>query len=132
MRQESGPDLPGREPDLLYAAKEHLSRLRSVYLEGPADLVVEIVSPDSRRRDRIEKLAEYERAGVPKYWIVDPERREAEFHQLDSGGAYRRVPPDAEGVYRSRVLEGLWLRAAWLWQDPLPSHLKVLRELGVL
>ncbi|HXF62799.1 MAG TPA: Uma2 family endonuclease, partial [Caldilineaceae bacterium] len=48
----------GREPDLLFIAKAHLDRLQKRYLDGPADLVVEIVSPDSGRRDREEKFAE--------------------------------------------------------------------------
>jgi hypothetical protein len=33
-----------------------------------------------------------------------------------------------EGIYRSAVLEGLWLRVAWLWQEPLPPLMHVLRE----
>ncbi len=46
----------GREPDLLFVAQEHLHRLHPTHLEGPADLVVEIVSPESAPRDRGEKF----------------------------------------------------------------------------
>jgi len=46
----------GREPDLLFVASEHLERLKETYLDGPADLVVEVVSPDSVGRDRGEKF----------------------------------------------------------------------------
>jgi hypothetical protein len=42
------------------------------------------------------------------------------------------VSPDAEGIYRPEVLPDFWLRVEWLWQDPLPKTLDVLRELGVL
>ena len=63
----------GREPDLLFVAAEHLSRLKETYLEGPADLVVEIVSPDSVGRDRGDKFYEYEAGGVPEYWLLDPQ-----------------------------------------------------------
>ena len=45
---------------------------------------------------------------------------------------YRLAQPDGEGVYRSAVVTGLWLRVAWLWQEPLPPILDGLRELGVL
>ena len=58
-----------REPDLLFVAAEHQDRLRSSYLDGPADMVVEIVSPESVGRDRGEKFTEYEAGGVPEYWL---------------------------------------------------------------
>jgi len=122
----------GREPDLLFVAREHLERLKETYLEGPADLVVEIVSPESVGRDRGEKFYEYERAGIPEYWLIDPQAKRAEFYQLTAGGQYQLVLPDAEGVYRAAVLPGLWLRVAWLWQSPLPPVLDVVRELGLI
>jgi len=125
-----GPGLPGREPDLLFVASKHLDRLKETHLDGPADLIVEIVSPESQQRDRGEKFYEYEAAGVSEYWLIDPQRRQAEFYQLGEGGFYRPVPPDAEGVYRSAVLPGFWLDVAWLWQDPLPTPLETLRLLS--
>jgi Uma2 family endonuclease len=122
----------GREPDILFVARERLARLRETYLDGPADVVVEVVSPESALRDRGAKLGEYEMAGVREYWLIDPERREARFFRLGERGWYESVPPDAEGVYRSQVVPGFWLRVDWLWQEPLPRALAVLRELGVL
>ena len=41
---KTGPELPGREPDLLFIARENLGRLEGVYLDGPADLVIEVVA----------------------------------------------------------------------------------------
>jgi len=120
----------GVEPDLLFVAQDHLDRLRETYLDGPADLVVEIVSPESRERDRGTKFYEYEQAGIPEYWLIDPQREQAEFYQLDAQGRYHLNLPDAEGIYRSRVVPGFWLRVAWLWQPP--SVLDVLRQLGLL
>src|SRR5438132_14310377 len=70
FQMKTGPDLPGREPDVIFVAREHLDRLRDVYLDGPADLVVEIVSPDSRTRDSQDKLHEQEEGGVPEYWCL--------------------------------------------------------------
>src|SRR5258708_7105377 len=46
----------GREPDILFVSKEHESRWRDLYLDGPADLVVEVISPEGRTRDRREKF----------------------------------------------------------------------------
>jgi Uma2 family endonuclease len=132
FQMKTGPDLPGREPDLLFVARENLGRLKDRYLEGPADLVVEVVSPESRLRDRGEKFAEYEAGGVREYWLVDPEARQADFYVLGPDNRYDRRRADAAGIYRSQVVEGLWVRPEWLWQDPLPPVLVVLRELGLL
>jgi len=119
----------GREPDLLFVATEHLSRLKETYLEGPADLVVEIVSPDSVGRDRGDKFYEYEAGGVPEYWLLDPQREWAEFYQLE-GERYRLVFQGREGEYRSRVLPDFWLRVEWLWQEPLPSPIRAVAEIA--
>lgn len=56
----------------------------------------------------------------------------ADFYQLDEPGRYRLVSADDEGVYRSRVLPGFWLRIDWLWQQPLPRVLDVLKALEVV
>lgn len=122
----------GREPDLLFVAKENLGRLKRTYLDGPADLVVEIVSPESRLRDRGEKFAEYEMGGVKEYWLIDPEERRADFYVLGADGRYMRRLPDAQGIFRSEVIGGLWMRTDWLWQEPLPPVLEMLRELKLI
>jgi Uma2 family endonuclease len=128
FQMKTGPTLPGREPDILFIAREHLDRLRDTYMDGPADLVVEIISRDSRARDRGEKFYEYEQGGIREYWLLDYLRRQAEFYQLGPEGIYRAVPVSADGIYRSAVLEGLWLKEEWLWEEPLPSLMSVLRE----
>lgn len=120
--------LSGREPDLLFVAQEHLERLKENYLDGPADLVIEIISPESRLRDRGEKLAEYELAGVREYWLLDPSERRADFYILGDDGRYDRRRPQ-EGRYRSEALSGFELDTNWLWSEPLPPVLGVLKEL---
>lgn len=122
----------GREPDLLFVQRDRLGLLTRNYLDGPADLAIEIVSPDSKRRDRKEKFAEYARAGVPEYWLIDPDHQTAEFYCLGENGKYVRAALDAEGRYHSRVVTGFWLKVDWLWQTPRPTVLSVLRELQVL
>jgi Uma2 family endonuclease len=120
----------GREPDLLFVAEEHLTRLGNTYLDGPADLAVEVISPESVGRDRGEKFFEYEQAGVPEFWLLDPAHRRAEFYQLGDDGLYQLVAADEAGIYRSRVLPGFWLRVAWLWEPP--RLLDALKELGLV
>jgi Uma2 family endonuclease len=121
----------GREPDILFIRTAHLDRLRTTYLDGPADLVVEIVSPESIGRDRGEKFVEYEQAGVEEYWLIDPDRAQAEFYQLGPDGRYRLVFGGDRGEYRSRVLSDLRLAVEQLWQDPLPKVASVLEDLGL-
>lgn len=127
------PNIPsGREPDLLFVSTAHQHRLKETYLDGPADLVVEIVSPESLLRDRGEKFAEYELGGVPEYWLIDPDARRADFYRLDPDGRYQRVAVGTAGVYRSEVVPGFWLQVDWLWREPLPGVLEALRELQVI
>jgi Uma2 family endonuclease len=119
-----------REPDVMVLTPEHAYRIKPCCVEGPADLVVEIVSPESRGRGRGDKY--YEQAGVREYWLVDPARRLAEFYRLTGRGVYELVRSDERGRFESRVLPGLWIEVEWLWQEPLPPLLGVLREWGLV
>lgn len=120
----------GRTPDIIFVANEHLDRLRLTSLEGPADIAVEVVSPDSEVRDRREKYLEYEAAGIPEYWLIDDLRREANFFTLGADGLYQAAVIDEDGTYTSTVLPGLRLDVEWLWRDPLPTLEEALAELG--
>lgn len=121
-----------REPDVMVLTPEHADRVGSSSVEGPADLVVEIVNPESRGRDRGEKFYEYEQAGVREYWLLDPQRSKAEFYGLDERGVYEAVRTDERGRFESRVLPGLWIEVDWLWQEPLPPLLGVLKQWGLV
>ena len=60
------PERPsGREPDVMFIAAAHADRVKETYVDGPTDLVIEVVSPESEERDRATKFLEYEAAGVP-------------------------------------------------------------------
>lgn len=117
-----------RIPDIAFFKKSNRGKIKPTYSEGGADLVIEIVSPESRGRDRGEKYYEYEAAGVEEYWIVDPQRRRAEFYRLREG-AYEPVFPSDEGKLFSSTLPGFFVRLEWLWNRP--KLREVLRELGV-
>ena len=120
----------GRAPDLFFVRAEHRSVVRRHNVEGPADVVVEVVSPGSRRLDRVTKLDEYERAGVPEYWLIEPELERAIVRVLGSDGRYTIAFDGSEGEFQSTQLPSLRLRFEWLWQQPGPDMDEVLRLLG--
>jgi Uma2 family endonuclease len=122
----------GREPDVLFIARERVELLKKNYLDGGADLAIEVISPDSRTRDRQDKYQEYQQAGVREYWILDPIRKHAEFFRLNQEGRYALVLTSTDGIFSSMVLEGLWLKVDWLWQEPLPPLMSVLKEWGLV
>jgi Uma2 family endonuclease len=120
-----------REPDVMVLLPEHAARITEAYVDGPADLVVEVVSPESRTRDRVEKLREYEQAGVREYWLIDPARQQADVYRLSDGGRFEAVPLGTPPRLASEVLPGVVIEAAWLWAEPLPKLSAVLREWGL-
>jgi Uma2 family endonuclease len=63
------------EPDLLFVARTRASIITERAIEGPPDLVVEILSPSTEQRDRGVKQQVYARYGVQHYWRVDPAAR---------------------------------------------------------
>ena len=69
------------EPDLLIVLNEHREILKT-WVEGTPDLVVEILSATTAKRDRGLKLKAYARHGVKEYWIVDPDQRAIEVYRL--------------------------------------------------
>ncbi len=126
--------LPGRisrEPDLLFVAKQHYDRLTEERLEGPADLVIELLSDSSVMRDRDRKFYEYQDAGIPEYWVFDPRpgKQRADFYRLSSAGKYEAVALDDAGRYHSTVLPGFLLKPEWTWQDPHPDAIILLMQI---
>lgn len=77
------------QPDLILIHRSRLHIVTSRGIEGVPDLVVEILSPGSRKRDKVKKLTVYEKHGVPEYWIIDPQTRVLEQYQMDESGLYR-------------------------------------------
>jgi len=83
-----------REPDLLFLADANDPRRQNAYWTG-ADLVVEVVSPDDPQRDLVTKRSEYAQAGIPEYWIVDPQAETITVLRLEAAsyvehGVFRR------------------------------------------
>lgn len=119
-----------RVPDLLFIDKSRRHLIRPTHLEGPPDLILEIVSPDSESRDWREKYLEYQAAGVREYWVIDPMSKHVEAYALRRGKSYARIPEEKDTI-ASTVVRGWYLKPAWLWKAKRPSVLDILAELGV-
>ncbi|MBM3242664.1 Uma2 family endonuclease [Candidatus Poribacteria bacterium] len=127
--QESGP---AWEPDIMVLKRENLFRLTEDRLEGPADLVIEIISSSSVRHDRDAKFRAYQAGGVREYWVIDsrPNRQRADFYQLDEEGTYRLFATEDDEKVFSTVLPGFWLKPAWLWAEERPGPMTALYEMA--
>lgn len=93
--------------------------LTAAHVHGAPDLVVEIGSPSTRRRDETTKRRLYERFGVVEYWVVDPELDEIKvYRQVD--GRYARAAElslERGDVLTSPVFPGLDLALADVFDD---------------
>lgn len=119
-----------REPDLIVLLNDNPNELKNTFMDGPADIVIEVVSEESIDRDHGTKFGEYEKGGVPEYWIVDPIHKETRFYRLHDDGRYRRQTEDDNGDYQTPALPGLRLHVPTLWQDDLPGPAATARAVA--
>lgn len=110
-----------REPDLMVILNTNPHTLTETYLDGAADVCIEVISDESGVRDRREKYDEYERGGVKEYWLFDPERQQSMFYRLTDLGKYALHVADPQGNYETPLLPGLLLHVPTLWEDKLPG-----------
>lgn len=118
--------MPAREPDLMVVLNDKLDRIKTNYLEGPADIAIEIISPGSYNDDRVIKFFEYEKIGVTEYWLIDPIRQEASIYVLNDMGKYVHHSKDAERRLHSTVLNQCVLSPELFWQDDLPEGVDII------
>ena len=95
-------------PDIVFVSQDRLYIIGPKTIDAAPDLVLEILSPGTRRRDLDIKRALYARFGVQEYWIVDPDARTLSVLALASD-KFQPVPGGEGSVITSRVLPGLTL-----------------------
>ncbi|KAA3664522.1 MAG: Uma2 family endonuclease [Chloroflexi bacterium] len=94
-----------REPDVVLMLAAHDERRGDRYWRG-ADLVIEVVSPDDRRRDYEVKRREYARANIPEYWIVDQQEAAILVLTLENGRYLENGRFQTGEVATSKLLDG--------------------------
>ena len=121
-----------RQPDIIVTLTSSAGRMDGKRLNGAADLAVEIISDDSVTRDRRDKFAEYAKAGVSEYWIIDPRLGRYSFHAyaLADEDYFTEIPADAEGAVHSLIVPGFVFDPTWVGQDPLPDPLETFFKIA--
>lgn len=104
----------GFTPDVLFFKDSSCNTLYEYYLEGPAELVVEVLLPGHEYQDRVVKWNYYQDAGVPEYWLVNPVVEEIEFWRLVDG-KYQQYSLDSDGCYRPSSVPKLIFHPEHLW-----------------
>ena len=108
------------EPDLLYVSNERAAEVLSVqHVTGAPDLVIEIASPGTRKRDETIKRRLYERSSVAEYWVVDPDIDVIRIYRR-SGERFERpveLSREADDVLTTALLPGLEISVARVFRD---------------
>ena len=121
-----------REPDVQVILRDNPGELTDTAMVGPADICIEVVSPESVARDYGDKFTEYEKAGVREYWIIDPIRQRCDFNRRTDAGLYAAIAPNDAGHYSTPLLPRLALHVPTLWQDDLPDIVSIVRSVQAM
>lgn len=103
------------QPDLLYVSGEQKSIVKDARIDGQPTLVVEIISPSSRRKDRLQKMRIYQQAQVPHYWLVNPEEKTLECFFLKDDLYTLVATGMEEEVVEQPCFSGLAIELRSLW-----------------
>lgn len=100
-----------REPDIFFFFREHADRIGRQFC-GVPDLVIEILSPGTRKTDRTEKFYEYARAGVGEYWMVDMDAGTVELFVLHEGAYLLKTKAAFNSEITSSLVTGFKIKLA--------------------
>ena len=103
------------EPDLVFVATDRMSIISKLSIDAAPNLVVEIVSPSTERRDRTVKAQLYAKLGVDHYWIVDPETCRLEAFERERDAYREAAVVEGETVFEPALFPGLRIELAKLW-----------------
>ncbi|MBD3253893.1 MAG: hypothetical protein GF383_02320 [Candidatus Lokiarchaeota archaeon] len=115
------------EPDLMVIKPEHYNRIMETRIQGPADLVIEILSPTTRELDLTKKLPHFRQAGVEEVWIIAPENQEFIIYWEKEEKKWSKE--NADTYIESRILADLKFKPIWIWERKKYPSSKVIEEI---
>src|SRR5947209_12067158 len=98
------------EPDVLFLRADHLDRVQGAYVRAAPDLVIEVSSPSTRKRDVTKKRELYERFGVAEYWFIDLDADRVEVYRLVEGRFEGLEILGRDAVLEPREIAGFAIR----------------------
>ncbi|MEO0869631.1 MAG: Uma2 family endonuclease [Cyanobacteria bacterium J06642_11] len=117
----------GLMPDLCFYRGEPRNRLFEYFIDGPPEIVVELLQPGSEQYGREVKRNRYEAAGVPELWLLDVASECIELLRWAPGG-YQQQLPEASGRYEVSSIPGLTFFPDRLWRDEGESRRRSLEK----
>jgi len=112
----------GTQPDIVFISNASRDRVHPYYVEGAPEVVVEILSPSTRKLDRGKKMALYAKHGALEYWQIDPENQIAEFFRNHHGAWLPMIVSD-DDIFHSEIIPGFRLNINWLFTEEEPDTL---------
>src|SRR5690554_3542772 len=106
------------QPDLIFISGARKEIMRKERIDGPCDLAVEIMSPANRRKDRLKKMEIYRKAGIPHYWLLDPEEKILEAYLLKEGNYLLVFAGGPENKFLHPEFSGLSLEIEKVFHNP--------------
>src|SRR5688572_14392514 len=111
------------QPDIFFISSRRMGAIGEKYISDAPDLVVEVLSPGTRKRDRFLKARQYAHFGVREMWIADPDKKTIEVFVAGAGERFRRESLYAgEEVLRSPLLPGLEVTLARVFAPIRPGR----------
>lgn len=110
------------QPDLLYVSGEQDLIVKDTRVDGPPTLVVEVISPSSSRKDRLQKMRIYQKAGVRHYWLVNPMDKTLECFALRDGIYALLASGMDEDIIEHPDFMGLSIALTHLWNKGNPAN----------
>lgn len=108
-------------PDAAIVLNDRQHAISDKWLDATPNLVIEVLSPSTSRRDRVNKLEWYGKYGVDEYWIVDVKKKHLDVYDLTAGLGQPPVRFSEPEMIVSRVLPDFELKVEWMF-GPLHEH----------
>ena len=103
------------QPDLMFISKDRLNIITDDNIRGAPDLMVEVLSSSSIRRDRVDKMKIYAEFGVKEYWIIDADQKTLEAFDLTGDVPVLQATMAESDVFKPKLFSGLEISLSELW-----------------